>query len=308
MIFTVDFNSIFANPLLTVAIIILLALLVLMMIPLAIILAVILFFTWRVRITIESADEKVFFYVRVFGIKIPIWPRKPKKYRINRYTLKKIAERDRRKALKEAKKAEKKAAQKKNKKTEKKDSQKKPEGKKKKGPLDDLKRFYREYIPEPADSVDYLAGLIRFFFPTVLGHAHFHAARIKIKVGGPDAASIALRNTAIYTALIPALAFIERHSHLHGHRRADIDVSPDYLSEEIKYDVKLGFSISVGAVILILIRSLIRIVFGYLKIKPRTAQGAPEKADAPKQNGSNTQTLKEQIAMAATKPGDQPKA
>ena len=266
MIFTVELNTILENPELTVTVI----LSALILIILAIIIAVVLFFTWRIRITVETVEEKIFLGVRIFGIKIPILPLKPKKYRISRYTLKKIRARERRKALREEKKAQKKAAEKKQKPKKKTETPKKPAKKKDKSEFEDLKKLYRAFVPHPSDTVDYLTGLIRFFFPTLLGHAHFHAARIRIRVGGPDAASIALRNTAIYTALIPALAFIERHSNLHGLKRADIDVSPDYLSEEIKYDVKLGFSISIGAVLLLIIRSMLRVIFGYLKIKPKS--------------------------------------
>ena len=294
MICTVIVDNILAHPELTVAIILSLIL----AIVLAIILAVILFFVWRIRITIETVEEKVYVNVWVFGIKIPIWPRKPKKYKIGRYTLKKIAKRDQKEALKQAKKAQKKAEEKKSQKTKKKDSSKKKGDKKKKGGFDGLKKFFREYVPHPSDSLDYVSGLIRFFFPTVLGHAHFHAARIKIKVGGPDAASIALRNTAIYAALIPALAFIERHSNLHGLKRADIDVSPDYLSEDIFYDVKLGFSMSIGALVLVIIRSLIRVVFGYLKIKPKNENVVSEPSRKSSQ-APQKPTLREQIAQAA---------
>lgn len=302
MICTVIVDSIISHPELTVAIILSLIL----AIVLAIILAVILFFVWRIRITIEAAEEKVFVNVWAFGIKIPIWPRKPKKYRIGRYTLKKIAKRDQKEALRQAKKEQKKAEEKKAKQAKKGEAKKKTADKKEKSGSEDFKKFYREYIPHPADSLDYITGLIRFFFPTVLSHVHFHAARIRIKVGGPDAASIALRNTAIHAALIPALAFIERHSNLHGLKRADVDVSPDYLSEEIKYDVKLGFSMSTGALALIMIRSLIRVFFGYLKIKPKTVNDSSESSKKSPQ-ATRKPTLKEQIGYAAEQSNQPPK-
>ena len=91
MIFTVDLNTIVANPRLTVTII----LSALALIISAIILAVILFFTWRIRIMIEAAGEKFSFTVWIFGIPIRLWPfpKIKKKYNLRRYTLKKIRER-----------------------------------------------------------------------------------------------------------------------------------------------------------------------------------------------------------------------
>ena len=236
---------------------------------LTLILLIILFFTVRTRITIETKEEKIYLTLWLFGVRIPILPRKPKKYRLSRYTKKKIAKRDQREALKKAKKAEKKAKEKKEQQTKKKTTPKKPQEKKKGQVFEDFKTFYKQFVPSPSDSVDYLVGLIRFFFPSILSRAHFHAARIRIKVGGPDAATIALKSTAICGALGAALLFIERHSNLHGCKRADINISPDYLSEETKYDVKLGFSMSLGGISFVMIRSMIRIILGYLKIKPK---------------------------------------
>ncbi len=58
-------------------------------------------FTIRVRVDLEMNDE-IRLSVLAFGVRINILPKKPKKYRLSKYTPKKIAKRDR----KAAKKAE----------------------------------------------------------------------------------------------------------------------------------------------------------------------------------------------------------
>ena len=65
-----------------------------------------LIFSVRVKVTI-NLDDELTLYVRAFGIKINILPKKPKKYRISDYTLKKIAKRDKKNAEAAAKKAQK---------------------------------------------------------------------------------------------------------------------------------------------------------------------------------------------------------
>jgi hypothetical protein len=123
-------------------------------------------------------------------------------------------------------------------------------------------------MPPIPDLINLLTSIIKFFFPSLFLKFHFHVARIKIKVGGADAAKIAYTYYAISNALGPALSFIEKHSNLHGMRRAEIEISPDYLSEEIKADVKLGFSTSIGGILGILIKTGFKALFGYMKIKP----------------------------------------
>ena len=226
----------------------------------------VLVFTVRIRVTVDMAEE-LKLNVRVFGINIKILPKKPKKYKISDYTLKKIAKRDRKNAEKEAKKAAAKAGKKAKKDAEKK-KKKEEEAKLTKAEKKARKAEKKASMPPIPDLINLLTSIIKFFFPSLFLKFHFHIARIKIKVGGADAAKIALTYYAISNALGPALSFIEKHSNLHGMRRADIEISPDYLSEEIKADVKLGFSTSIGGILGILIKTGFKALFGYMKIKP----------------------------------------
>ena len=241
-------------------------------------------FTVRVRVTVDMGDE-LRLWVSVLGIRINILPKKPKKYKLSNYTLKKIAKRDRKKAIKDAKKAEakaKKAALKQEKKRKKKEEEAKLTKAEKKA----RKAAKKASSPRLPDMIRLVISIIKFFFPSLFLKFHFHVAKIKIKVGGADAAKTALTYYAISNALGPALTFIDKHSHLHGMKRAEIEIAPDFLSEEIKADIKLGFSTSIGGILGVLIRSGFKFLFGYLKIKP---SGAPKSGHAfPKTEASET--------------------
>ena len=232
----------------------------------------VLIFTVRVRVTIDMAD-KMRLWVSVLGIKINILPKKPKKYKIRNYTLKKIAKRDAKKAAKEKKKAEAKALKKK----------KKAEAKKaKKESASKLTKEERKASsPAIPELIKLLSNTLGFFFPGIFAKFHFHVARIKLRIGGPDAAKIALTYYAVSNALGPVLSFIDKHSNLHGMRRAEIEIIPDYLSEEIQADIKIGFSTSLGAMLGILIKTGFKLLTGYMKIKPTSKTQPSNKPSEP---------------------------
>ncbi len=223
-------------------------------------------FAVRVRVTIDMADEMKL-WITVCGIKINILPKKPKKYKLSDYTLKKIAKRDKKKAEKDAKKAAAKAEKKKKKAAEKK-RRKEEQAKLTKAEKKAIKAKKKASRPPLPPLISLLLKTLGFFFPGFFGKFHFHIARIKLRIGGSDAAQTAIMYYAITNALGPALAFIDKHAHLHGSRRAEIDIAPDFLSDEIKADVKIGFSTSLGAILGILIKTAFKFVFGFIKIKP----------------------------------------
>ena len=240
------------------------------MIALYIILGIIalfvLIFSVRVRVTIDMADE-MRLWVSVLGFRINILPKKPKKYKLGNYTLKKIAKRDAKKAAKEKKKAEAKALKQKKKAAEKK-AKKENEAKLTKAEKKAKKAEKKASRPPLPDLINLLLKTLGFFFPGLFSKFHFHVARIKLKIGGSDAAQIALTYYAVSNALGPVLSFIDKHSNLHGMRRAEIEIVPDYLSEEIKADVKLGFSTSLGGILGTVLKAGFKLLFGYMKIKP----------------------------------------
>ena len=140
-----------------------------------IILLFVLLFTVRASVTIEYRDE-FSLWVRVFGIKIGILPKKEKKYKYGRYSLKKIRRRDEKAAKKKAKadaaKRERDAEKAKRKAREKKrrDSMTKAERKAEK------KRKKAER-PKVGDIVSLALGVAKLFFSRLFGKLHIKIAR-----------------------------------------------------------------------------------------------------------------------------------
>ena len=227
-----------------------------------------LIFTVRVRVTVDMADE-LKLWLTVCGIRVNILPKKPKKYKLSNYTLKKIAKRDQKKAIKDAKKAEA-AAQKKKKKAEAQKNKKSVQDKLTKEEKKAIKARKKASRPPLPPLIALLRDTLGFFFPSIFGKFHFHVARIKLRIGGKDAAQTALTYYAVTNALGPILGFIDKHSNLHGKRGAEIDISPDFLSEEIKADVKIGFSTSLGGILGSLLKTGFKFLLGFIKIKPQT--------------------------------------
>ncbi len=230
-----------------------------------------LIFTVRVRVTIDMADE-LKLWVTVLGIKINILPKKEKKYKLSNYTLKKIGKRDKKQAARDAKKAEA-AALKKKRKAEEKKRKQEAESRLTKEQKKAIKARKKASRPPLPPLVSLLRDTLGFFFPSIFGKFHFHVARIKLKIGGKDAAQTALTYYAVSNALAPTLRFIDKHSNLHGMKTAEIDISPDFLSEEIKADVKLGFSTSLGGILGSVLKTGFKFLFGFMKIKPSAASG-----------------------------------
>ena len=222
----------------------------------------------RVRVTVEmKEDSDLALTVTVLGINIKILPKKPKKYNIKNYTPKKIAKRDK----KAAEKAEKKriaAAKKKAEKAEKKKQKKEAAAKLTKAEKKAIKARKKAKRPPIPDMLSLFLRVIKILFSGLFSKFHFHVARLRIKVGSSDAATTALMYVAICQAINPVLNFLAKHSNLHGRGNADIDVSPDYLSEELKVDIKLGFSTSLGGLLGALFRTGFSFIFGWMKIVP----------------------------------------
>ncbi len=238
-----------------------------------------LIFNLRIRVTIDMADELAL-SVMVCGIKINILPKKPKKYKLSDYTLKKIAKRDRKNAIKEEKKARAKALKKK-KKAEAKKRKQEEEAKLSKAEKKAIKARKKASMPPIPPLVSLLVKTLGYFFPGFFGKFHFHVARIKLRIGGADAAQTALVYYAVTNALTPALNFIEKHAHLHGRKTAEIDIRPDFLSEDITADVKIGFSTSIGSILATLIGTAFKFMLGYIKIKP-SVPAAPKTTEKTK--------------------------
>ncbi len=245
----------------------------------------VLLFTVRIRVTIEMKDE-LSLTVLAFGIKLRILPKKPKKYKLRSYTLKKIAKRDKKAAAKAAKKAAKKKAKQAQKDADKQKKQDE-ESRLTKAEKKAAKAKKQASRPPLPDTISLLLSILRFFFSGLFGRIHFHVARIRIGIGSADAATTAFLWCAVSTALKPILMFLDKHSNLHGMRNADIKITTDYLSSEIKADVKLAFSMSIGGLLGVLLRAGFKFIFGWVKIKPSVPKD--KESQSPASEGKKAQ-------------------
>ena len=236
-------------------------------------------FTIRVRVDLEM-NEELSLSVLAFGVRINILPKKQKKYNLKDYTPKKIAKRDKKAAKKQAAKDLKKSQKAAKKKQKKAENAKLTKAEKKA-----LKAEKRAKRPPLPDMLSLFLRIIKLFFSGFFSRFHFHVARIKIRIGSSDAATTALTYTAICAVINPILNFLDKHSNLHGRKNADIEVVPDYLSEELKFDVKLGFAMSLGGLLGVLIKTAFSFIFGWVKISPSGTSQPSQKDKASKSDG-----------------------
>ena len=281
-----DINNVILYTALAIAAIIIICIAVTVIAVVATIIALpILIFVVRIKVCIEFKDE-FRLWVSFLGIKHTLLPKKPKKYKISDYTPEKIAKRDRKAAELAKRKAEEKA---------KKKAEKSAKKRKKKAmgnkltPKEKRAEFREKLAKWPAidDSADLLVTILETFFTSFFGRFHFHIVKVRIAVGSDDAAKTALLTTLIDSTIEPLLYAIDRHSNLHVSRNADICVYPDFLAEEIKYDVQLAFSMSLASFIWTVIKTALHGYLGWTRIQPSTIE---DKVAQDVQKSANGQT------------------
>lgn len=233
-------------------------------IALLIILAIIiLLFSVRASVCLELKEE-LKLSVRVFGIKIKILPKKEKNYKMSDYTPKKIAKREAKRKKSEEKKAKRK-------------SEKQLKKKAKKAELASLskkekramKKQKKESRPKIGDLVSLSIELLKLFFSTFFSHFHIKICKLHLNVGGADAAQVALHWYGIYAGCGAVIALMDKRSHLHGKNSMDIQIVPDYLSEEITADLKIYFSMNLFGLFCVLFKVAFKGIFGWIKIQPQ---------------------------------------
>ena len=224
----------------------------------------------RARVTLELKDE-FFLTIWLFGIPIRIlpWKERKKKYRLGRYTLRKIKKREAR----AAKRAEKRRLRKLKEEPEKK--KKKPEPEKEEGEskikLSDLLGILQKFLdatPSVTDLVPLLCRVAKLFTSRFFGRIHIKVARLHIRVGASDAMQTAVLFGVINQSVQYLVAFLNKICRVHGLRRADFQIYPDFLTEDTKVDFKITFGVSLGAVILAFLRAAWYLFRGYLRIRP----------------------------------------
>ncbi len=228
----------------------------------------ILLFSVRIFVNLELDDE-LKLNVWAFGFRIKVLPKKEKKHKLSDYTPRKIARREAKRKKLEEKRAAKRAAKK---------AKRAQQAKLSKAEKKALKKKKRESRPAVTDMITSATGILGLFFSTFFSHLHIKTSRIKIKVGGPDAAQVALRWYAIYAACDSLIAILDRHSHIHGKKNAEVSIEPDYLSEKIDMDIKVSFSMNLFGMLCVLIKVIVKAVVEWLNIQPQKPASSTTKS------------------------------
>ena len=186
----------------------------------------------RFKITIEY-NESLCVYLRILQIfRIAITPRKEKKIKISDYSEKAMTKKQKAMAAREAQKAQKKQAKKQQKLEKKKYKKEHPE------------EFQHERTLSENISliIDIVKVLLRRFFK----HLRIDLARIHISIAGKDAAQTAILYGVVCQSVAYLVELLNRFKTVSTPDYSDISVTPDWVGEKIKIDVKISFSMRIG--------------------------------------------------------------
>ena len=215
-------------------------------------------FTVHAFITLDIGDSTAL-SVRVLFLRFKILPKKKKTYKIRNYSLKKIRKRD-----EKAKKKAAAAALKKKKKAE------------KKAELDEMTREERRALkdlkkaskPALSDLLSLICRVLGSFCFRLFGKIHIKVARLNVRVGAADAMQTAVLYGVANQSVQYLLAGLGKITNLDGLDRAEISVTPDFLSSKIDFDLKLTVRVSLGNVLSAVLRAGWKFLTGYSRIKP----------------------------------------
>ncbi len=225
---------------------------IILLILAAIILLITLIMFIRAKIVLTyNGDLSV--TLKILFLKFELHPRSLSEINVKDYTKKKIEKR----RLKARKKAEKKAL-KKAKKEEKKTAA--GGGKKKK------KYTFSDILTLVSTVKEIVSALVGSFF----GYLRVEVARLDIVVATDDAAKTAIVYGAVYQAVSYILAIFDKITTVKYEKNSYVSVRADFLREKFYADINVTFSLRVGQLIKILIKTAYR----YLKNK-KTVGGSP---------------------------------
>ena len=231
-----------------------------------IILLFVFLFTVHAFITLDIGESTAL-SVRVLFLRFKILPKKEKSYNIKNYSLKKIRKREekaRKKAeaaaLKKKRKSEKKAAEKAKKKAEL-DAMTKEERRA-------LKALKKASKPALGDLVSLICRVLGVFCSRFFGKIRIKVARLNVRVGAADAMQTAVLYGVANQSVQYLMAGLGKITNLDGLDKAEISVTPDFLSGKVDFDLKLTVRVSLGNVLGAALRAGWKFLTGYSRIKP----------------------------------------
>lgn len=245
------------------------------MVGLYILCGIILFFvlllSLKANIRLEFKDSLVL-SISVLFIKINISPAKKKPVNYKEFTYKKHQKRLEKKYQAYLKKQEKKRL-KKEKKAQKKAARKAETPEEKKARKSAPKRSV-------VDWVNIAVGVLAVFFEKFFHRLHIKVARLKVNVATGDAASTAIAYGAIIQSVAYLIEMLDRITNVDGLKKAEIEVTPDYLSEKTSLDLCFVFSLRVWHLFDILFGIIIRAIKKFISTDPerkKSSEAVPHK-------------------------------
>jgi len=206
--------------------------------------AIVLFFAFilslRGKLTVAYSDE-ITLTLNILFVKIRILPKRDKRKKVRSMSKKGAEKLEKKLASKKAKKEEKKLRRKQQHEDEKK------EGKKKS--LSDI-----------LDVIELVTKIAKKALGAFWGHLRIDVARFKIKVATDDAATTAIAYGAISQAAAYLFEFLRNEKKVKGLKRADTDISCDFLSDSTEADINISFSLRVWHILHIGLASLIELI------------------------------------------------
>ena len=220
----------------------------------------------RFKFIIEYNDELRMDLRIMHFIRIPITPKKEKKIKLSHYSPKNIAKQEKKQLEKSIKKEQKKIEKK----------QKKQEKKQRK------KEHPEEFKPKRSlsENISLITDVLRVFLKRFFKHFRIDFSRIHISLVGEDAAQTAILYGVVSQSVSYLLKIMKSIKTVSPPDLSDVSVTPDWVGERTRVDIKIAFSMRVGNVFDILghvIRRAVVHLFQDMKKKNMSSQhkGAP---------------------------------
>ncbi len=206
--------------------------------------AIVLFFAFilslKGKLTVEYSDE-ISLTLKILFVKIQLLPKKDERKKVRPMSKKEAERLEGRLSKKKAKKEEKKLRR-----TQQHEDEKQ-EGKKKS--LSDI-----------LDVITLVTKIAKTALGAFWGHLKIDVARFKIKVATENAATTAIAYGAISQAVSYLFEFLRNEKKVKELKKADADISCDFLSDSFEADVSISFSLRVWHILHMGIASLIELI------------------------------------------------
>lgn len=198
-----------------------------------IILALLLILLLRVKISVISKGEDVRLYLRILGIPIKLFPKKPKKekIRLKDYTprgLRRAQKKKDKKALKEA--------------------------------LKEKHEVSEEEKPPLSETVSTVTALVKKIITRFFRHLRIDVTKIAISVGTPDAAKTGILYGAVCQGVAYLMEILDKITNVKKTRKTEVSVSADFVSGKTRADINLSFSLTVWQALDILTGAVIEYI------------------------------------------------